>query len=84
MNRIMNEMRPDPHLTSNKRLYSILSGIGDVIECRGLDLHFEWTLKQEYYFITINQSLKRDVTMMKATIMNATMRNVKNVALMAV
>ena len=41
-NRIINEMRPDPYLTMNKRLYSILSGIGDVIERRGLDLHFEW------------------------------------------
>ena len=80
----------------NKRLYSILSGIGDVTKHRGLDRHFEWnfetgvllhnykqTLKQEYYFITINQTLKRDVTMMKVTVMNVAMRNVKNVALMA-
>ena len=32
MNRFINETRPDPYLTMNKRLYSILSGIGDVIE----------------------------------------------------
>ena len=31
-NRIINEPRPDPYLTMNKRLYSILSGIGDLIE----------------------------------------------------
>ena len=44
-NRIINEMRPDPYLTMNKRIYSILSGIGDVIERRGLDLHFEWNFE---------------------------------------
>ena len=45
-NRFINEMRPDPYLTTNKRLYSIVLGIGDVIERRGLDLHFEWNFQQ--------------------------------------
>ena len=44
-NRIINETRPEPYLTMNKRLYSILSGIGDVIKCRGLDLDFEWNFE---------------------------------------
>ena len=41
-NRFINETMPDPYLTTNKRSYSIVSGIDEVIECRGLDLHFEW------------------------------------------
>ena len=45
MNRFINETRPDPYLTMNKRLYSILSGIGDVIKHRGLNLHFEWNFE---------------------------------------
>ena len=46
MNRFIDETRPDPYLTANKRLYSIRSGIGDVIERRGLDLHFEWNFEE--------------------------------------
>ena len=39
-------MEPDQYLTKNKRLLSILSGINNVIEHRGLDLHFEWNFKE--------------------------------------
>ena len=42
MNRFINETLPDPYLTMNERLNSILMGIDDVIEFRGRDLHFEW------------------------------------------
>ena len=46
MNRFTNETSPDPYLTMNKRLLSILSGIGDIIERRDLDLSFEWNFNQ--------------------------------------
>ena len=44
-NRFIDETRPDPYLTMNKRLYSILSGTGDVTKHRGLDRHFEWNFE---------------------------------------
>ena len=44
-NRLIGGMSSDPSLRMNKRLYSILSGIGDVTERRGLDLHFEWNFE---------------------------------------
>ena len=40
MNRFINGMMQDPYLTTNERLYSILSGNDEVIERQGLDLHF--------------------------------------------
>ena len=46
MNRFINETGPDPYLTTNTRLCSILPGIGDLIERRGLGLHFEWNFEQ--------------------------------------
>ena len=44
-NRFINETGPDPHLTTNKRLLSLLSGIDDVIERLGVDLHFKWNFE---------------------------------------
>ena len=46
-NRFINEMMPDPYLTTNKRLHGILMGIDDVIERQGLDLHLEWDYEKE-------------------------------------
>ena len=46
-NRIINETMPDPYLIINRRLCSIVSGIHDVIECRDLNLHFEWCVGDE-------------------------------------
>ena len=45
-NRFINETLPDPYLTMSGRLHSILMGIDDVIECQGLDLHFEWNFEE--------------------------------------
>ena len=46
MNRFINEMLQDPYLTTSGRLNSILSGIDNVIERRGLDLQFEWNFEE--------------------------------------
>ena len=46
MNRFLNETMSDPHLIMNERLFAILEGIDDSIECRGLDLHFKWNCEE--------------------------------------
>ena len=62
--RIIYETMPKAYLTMNRRLYSILWSICDVIKHRDLDFHFEWYPKNEVLrSTTINQTLKRDVVM---------------------
>ena len=73
-NRFINETSSDPHLTTSGRLCSIISGIDDVIDRRGLDLHFEWNFEDGVLLHNYKPGFEKDVTMI------LTMRNV---ALMA-
>ena len=61
MNRDIYETRSDTYLTMNRRLNSILLGIGDVIKWRNLNLHFEWKFEEDVLLQNYNPNFEEDV-----------------------